>query len=168
MHGLYIVSVFFHILAATIWLGGMLFLVLVVVPWLRASGNQNAAVFLRETGMRFRTVGWSCFVVLVVTGTYQLYVRGVRVGDFVSSEFLGAPSGRTISLKLVLFALVLVLSVVHDFVVGPAATRAIEADPRSAESARLRASASRLGRANAILALAIVALAVMIVRGSPF
>jgi len=170
VHGLYILSVFLHILAATVWIGGMFFVVLVFVPWLRgsASGRENAAVILRETGVRFRTIGWICFAILTITGTYQLYVRGVRFGDFADSAFLGSPGGRLIVAKLAIFGVVLVMSYVHDFHVGPKATAAIEADPRSAEAARLRAAASRFGRLNAMLALVIVALAVMIVRGSPF
>ena len=57
MHALYLLSVWIHILAATVWIGGMSFLVLVVVPWLRRGGRVEAAVFLRETGERFRNVG---------------------------------------------------------------------------------------------------------------
>lgn len=78
MHALYLLSVWVHILAATVWLGGMLFLVLVVVPWLRKGGGTDAAVFLRETGERFRSVGWGCFFVLLITGTFNLWFRGVR------------------------------------------------------------------------------------------
>ena len=46
-----------HILAAIVWIGGMSFLVLVVVPWLRKKGGgTDAGRFLRETGERFRNV----------------------------------------------------------------------------------------------------------------
>lgn len=162
---LYLISVWVHILAATIWIGGMLFLVLVVVPWLRAGNREQAGAFLRDTGRRFRTVGWACFAILLVTGTYNLWVRGVRWGDLVDPVWLGSPFGRAVAVKLVVFTLVLIVSAVHDWSIGPRATRAMEADPRSELTAKLRRRASWLGRLNVILALVLVAAAVAIVRG---
>ena len=167
MRTLYYVSVWLHVLAATIWTGGMFFIVLVVVPWLRRGGRAGAGAFLRETGMRFRTVGWTCFAVLAVTGTFNLWIRGVRPRHFLDAEWLTSPSGSTVAAKLAAFALVLGVSVAHDFIVGPRATQAIERDAGSAEAARLRRIASLLGRANALLALALLAIAVAIVRGWP-
>ena len=168
MHALYLVSVWIHILAAMVWIGGMAFLVLVVVPWLRSGKRAEAAAFLRETGERFRNVGWTCFVVLLLTGSFNLWVRGVRLSDFARPEWLQSSFGKTILVKLGVFVLVLVVSLAHDFVVGPRATRAIAADPHSTEARRQRRHASVLGRFNVLLALVLVALGVMLVRGVPW
>jgi uncharacterized membrane protein len=168
MYALYLFSVWLHILAAMTWIGGMLFLVLVVVPWLRRGGREHAGAFLRATGRRFRTVGWGCFVVLALTGTFNLWMRGVRLTDFVRPEWLASPFGRAVLSKLGVFVAILIVSAAHDFVVGPRATSAIAASPRSSEVENLRRQASVLGRANAFFALVIVALAVMVVRGAPW
>lgn len=168
MHVLYLVSVWIHILAATVWIGGMLFLVLVVVPWLRQGDRVNAATFLRETGQRFRNVGWTCLGILLVTGTFNLWVRGVRLSDFTSAEWLSSPFGETVLVKLVAFAMVLMVSIIHDFVVGPRATAIIAEAPRSPQAQGARRRASLLGRANVILALILVAAGVMLVRGTPW
>lgn len=168
MHALYVLSVWLHIVAATIWLGGMLFLVLVVVPWLRRGGRVDAAALLRETGTRFSRVAWVCFAVVLTTGTFNLWIRGVRLADFGRGEWLGSPFGKTVLVKLGAFSLVLVASAVHDFVLGPRATAAIAADPRSAEAQRGRREASVLGRVNVLLALILVAAGVMLVRGVPW
>jgi len=165
---LYLLSVWIHILAAMAWIGGMFFLVLVVVPWLRAGDRAIAGAFLRETGERFRSVGWTCFAILAVTGTFNLYARGVRLGDLVRPEWLASPFGRSVLSKLGLFALVLAVSAVHDFSVGPRASVAIQRDPASPEAERLRRQASLMGRGNALLALALVAVAVTLVRGWPW
>lgn len=166
MYGLYVFSVWLHLLAVAVWLGGMLFLVLVVVPWLRRGGRASAAVFLQETGKRFRNIGWICFGVLAMTGSFNLWMRGVRLADLVDPQWLSSPFGRLVVLKLVLFAAVLAVSVAHDFVVGPRATAALQRDLGEAEVLRRRASL--LGRSNLLLGLLLAAAGVMLVRGWPW
>lgn len=169
MHALYLVSVWLHILAATVWIGGMAFLVLVVVPWLRQGTNRaNAATFLRETGIRFRNVGWTCFGIVTVTGTFNLWMRGVRLGDFTRAEWLSSPFGKTVLAKLAVFVLVMLVSAVHDFHLGPRATEILARAPGSPEQLAMRRRASLLGRLNVLLALALVAIGVMLVRGVPW
>ncbi len=168
MHALYLASVWVHILAATVWIGGMLFLVLVVVPWLRQGHRANAAEFLRETGTRFRNVAWACFFIVLATGTFNLWYRGVRLSDFTRTEWLSSALGTVTLLKLAVFALVVAISAIHDFVVGPRATAAIAKGPRAPEAQLWRRRASLLGRLNVILALALVAAGVMLVRGVPW
>lgn len=168
MPSLYVFSVWLHILAATAWIGGMAFLVLVVVPWLRTQGRAEAARLLAETGPRFRSVGWACFAILLVTGTFNLWVRGIRLSHFADAAWLGSRPGLTIVVKLALFVAVLVMSAIHDFSIGPRATAELSRAPASALAERLRRQASWMGRANAVLALLLVAAAVMIVRGVPW
>jgi len=163
----YLVSVWLHILAAMTWIGGMAFLVLVVVPWLRAGNRAEAGRLLRETGARFRTVGWTCFAILTATGTYNLWVRGVRFSSFTDAAWLRSDFGHSVVSKLGVFVAVLVMSAIHDFIVGPGATTAILRDPKSAEAETSRKRASYMGRANVLLALVLVALAVTLVRGCP-
>lgn len=168
VHRLYVVSVWIHILAVTVWLGGMLFLVLVVVPWLRTRARPEATALLRDTGERFRSVGWICFVVLLITGTFNLWARGVRVSDFGRLEWLQSPFGKTVLVKLVGFSLVLLVSAVHDFYLGPRAVRVIEADPHSRAAQIARRRASMLGRVNVLLAVILIGAGVMLVRGVPW
>ncbi len=168
MHTLYVFSVWLHILAAATWIGGMLFLVFVVVPWLRRGDRAQAAKLLEETGLRFRTVGWICFAILLATGSINLWARGVSLGDLVDPAWLSAPFGRAFLFKMTAFAGVLAVSFVHDFFIGPRATTAARRDPAGAEALRLRRLASGMGRANVLLALVIVAFAVMLVRGWAF
>ena len=167
MHALYLLSVWLHVLAAIIWIGGMFFLTLVVVPWMRHGNRDRGSALLRETGPAFSRIGWICFGVFLVTGTLNLGMRGVRPGDFVDPEWLRSPFGATLMVKLVLVAVVVVMSWIHDFRIGPQATAALEADPDSEQALELRRQASVYGRVNAMLALVIVMLGVVLVRGLP-
>ena len=173
IHWLYLIAVWLHILSATVWVGGMFFLVLVVVPWLRHAPRAEAGAFWTATGTRFRVIGWTCFTISLATGTFILYLRGVRFSDFAVVGWRTSPFGQTVMLKLGVFAAVLATSIAHDFVVGPRAARALAlagttGAPDLAQAIRLRRQASWLGRINALLALVLVALAVMLVRGRPW
>ncbi|MBN8616764.1 MAG: CopD family protein [Deltaproteobacteria bacterium] len=167
MSALYFASVWIHVLSAIAWIGGMLFLVLVVVPWMRTQDRATGARFLAETGRRFSKVGWVAFALLFATGCFNLSYRGVTLDSFTDPRWLGSSFGRTVIAKLAIFALVLVMSAVHDFAHGPRALEEIRRDPGSARAEVMRRRASLLGRLNALLALVLFTLGVAIVRGWP-
>ena len=162
MHTAYLVSVWLHLLAAMAWVGGMIFLVAVVVPLLRRPEmREHATELLRTTGNRFRTLGWIALTTLVVTGTFNILHRGFSFGQILSGDVFQGQWGRVLAHKLGMVAVILVMSAVHDFWIGPTALR----DPDPARREKFRKSASIFGRVNFALALAVVALAVTLVRG---
>lgn len=129
-----------HVLAAITWIGGSLFVALVLVPVARRLEDPRLrARLVQETGRRFRAVAWVALALLVLTGVGHLWLH---------PGFLASPRLRV---KLALVALALVLSALHDFVLGPRAG-APGADPA------LRVRATRVARLNVLVALAIVAL----------
>ena len=168
MHALYVFSVWLHILAVTAWIGSMAFIMGVLVPWMRKGNRAQGAALLRATGPRLRSLGWWCFAIVLVTGSFQLYMRGVAFSSFFDAAWRASAFGKTVILKLAVFACVLVLSAVHDFMIGPRAAVVMTENPGSIESETLRRRASIMGRSNAVLALVLVLLGVMIVRGVPW
>jgi copper resistance protein D len=135
-----LVILWFHVLAAITWIGGMLFIALVLVPVTRRLEDPTVRTRLvQETGRRFRTIGWIALTVLVVTGLLNLWSHP----DLLSSARL--------HWKLGLVGLALILSAFHDFVLGPRAG-APGADP----SARVRAS--WVARVNVLVVLVVVLL----------
>jgi len=127
------------VLAAITWIGGMLFIALVMVPIARRLEDPILRTrLIRDTGRRFRTVGWIAIGVLVVTGLLNLWMHPVLL------------SSTRFHWKLGLVVLALILSAFHDFVLGPRAG-APGADPSA------RGRASWVARINVLVALAIVA-----------
>ena len=116
-------------------------------------------------GERYRTVGWATLLVLVATGVTNAAVRAGSLSELAAGAWWATPFGRFLAMKLSLVALVLVLSVVHDFLVGPRAGRLMIEAPDAPRMRAWRAAARMLGRVNLVLALLIVALAVRLVRG---
>lgn len=166
MRTLYLLSVWLHILAAAVWIGGMLFLALVLVPALRRPTYRGTAQrLIYETGLRFRAVGWTALALLVLSGVFNLTFRGYTWDDLWAGGLWQGPFGRTLALKLVLVAFILALTALHDFVLGPRASARLMEDPDSPEARRLRLRASWIGRLNLLLSLLVLALAVALVRG---
>lgn len=166
MHLLYLFSIWLHILAAAVWIGGMVFVALVLVPVIRRPENQGfAASIVHLTGLRFRSAGWICLSLLFLTGGFNLFYRGFTLADLWSGRLWESSFGAALALKLLFFSAVLVLSGLHDFAIGPRATVLWRTDPNSPESRRLRRQASWIGRLNLLLALLIVALGITLVRG---
>lgn len=166
MQTLYTISVFIHIISATVWVGGMFFLILILIPVLRKDEFRPIfpAVFHRA-GVRFRVVGWASLILLILTGAFNLAYRGFGFSDLLSGRLFYGPFGRTLLMKLVLVALILVVSAVHDFWIGPKASALVREDPRSPRGIGMRRAAVMLGRLNFVLALLVVFLAVILVRG---
>jgi len=166
MRALYLLSVWLHILAAIIWIGGTIFIVLVLVPATRLPAYRDIAPGLIQwTGARFRLIGWICLGVLILSGVFNLAYRGFGWADVWSGRLWQGPFGRTLGIKLLLVAVILVFSALHDFVIGPRARAMWQTNPGAPETLRLRRQAGWIGRINLLLALIVVALAVALVRG---
>lgn len=160
----YLISVSLHLLAALLWLGGMLFLAVVGAPVLRrVEPPELRARLFRRIGERFRTVGWIAIAVLVATGIANLHFRGLLRWEVLGDGAFWAGSyGRALGWKLVLVAAMVSVSAVHDFVEGPRAARHPPGTP-AALAARRRSA--RLARVNALLGIVLVFVAVRLARG---
>lgn len=129
-----------HVLAAMVWIGGMLFVALVLIPAARRLDDPVLrSRLIHELGVRFRAVGWTALALMVATGLLNLWFR---------PDILYSPRFHW---KAGLVGLALGLAAVHDFVLGPRAGR-----PGAPPAARVRAS--WLARVNVVVALGIVLL----------
>ena len=149
-----------HLLAAISWIGGMLFLSLVVVPVLRQpTVAPHRSLIFPSMARHFRVVAWGSLLILLSTGPVLAASREIDLTD---------PSDWPVifSVKLGLVVGLIVLSAAHDFLVGPRVSRIVrtpEAERTSAEAQILR-SAPLLARAGLVSALAIVYCAVWLAR----
>lgn len=149
-----------HILAAITWVGGMMFLSLVLVPLVRSrkAAPEFMALF-RSAALRFRVVAWAAIGVLLITGPMLMSQRGIA---------LTLPSSwpHIVRLKLALVGVLLVLTVLHDLVLGPRVSHAV-AIPESSRTAWEHVvvrTARWLPRVSLLLALAVVGAAAVLAR----
>jgi uncharacterized membrane protein len=169
-HALFVLSLWIHILAAAAWVGGSLFLVIVLVPTTRDPAfRKSGTELIRGVARRFQKVVWICFGLLILTGIVNLLVYGgMSLGFLTSTRFWMSPYGTVLAWKLVLVGLILSLSAGHDFVLGPLAARAAGEAPTSLSATRLRLALRWGGRLNLVLGMLVIGLGVALARGWPW
>ncbi|HEX9565134.1 MAG TPA: DUF4149 domain-containing protein [Gemmatimonadaceae bacterium] len=161
----YLINVTVHVFAAIFWLGGIFFLGIVGAPVLRAVEPPSLRQRLfSEIGTRFRTAGWIAIAVLIATGLLNLRFRGwLRWNDVLGSDtFWATNTGHMLALKLATVTIMVGVGAVHDFALGPAASRA---EAGSEHATHLRRRAAWLARINAMTGVILVIAAVRLTRG---
>lgn len=157
MPSLYLVSAFLHVVAATAWVGSMIFFAAVVVPMLRdPSLVASARPLLRVLGARYRMLAWASLAVLAVTGVTNLVTRGLGWDILSKADFWRAGFGRTLAYKLGFVALIFVSTSAHDLWMGKRAVQRMAAEPSSDAASSFRRRASWLGRATLVFSLVVV------------
>jgi putative copper export protein len=155
-----IILVWIHLIAATFWVGGMLFLSLVAVPLLKKAPDPVTAQrgFI-NLALRFRTLVWVALAILVVTGTILLTGQV----NFVTPLGEWPPA---VLFKLSLVLLLVVVSLAHDQFIGPK-VRILKHKPTSeltiVETILIRFS-PLIGRLTMLLGLGVLLAAVFMVR----
>ena len=157
---MYSTLVVLHILAAVSWVGGMIFLSLVLAPLAR--GRNAAPEFMalfRSAALRFRPIVWGAMAILLMTGPMLLSYRGLSV--MAPSAWPGI-----VTIKLTLVGLLLFLTLLHDLVLGPRVSQAgaVPESQRTAGEQLIFKTARWLPRASLIIALAVVVAATMLAR----
>jgi uncharacterized membrane protein len=157
---MYSTLIVLHILAAVTWIGGMIFLSLVLAPLVR--GRKAAPEFMalfRSAALRFRPIVWVAIAVLLATGPMLLSLRGIQVSSPTSWTGI-------VTVKLMLVALLLFLTLLHDLVFGPQVSR-VSAIPNSQRTAGERVvfkTARWLPRLSLLIGLAVMIAATMLAR----
>ncbi len=141
-----------HVLSAIVWIGGMLFLSLALVPYARTLDPPSRARLISGVGRKFRTVSWIAIGLLILTGFANLGFMGLtaQLGSYLMS-----PAGQPLLWKLILFAVMLGLSLIHDVLIGPRATQ----DP---QNPNLRVISGWIGRITLLLGLIVIYLALLL------
>ena len=161
MSVLYLISTYLHIVGAITWVGGSLFLVMVVVPALRSETlRPHARELMQISGRKFRNVGWASLATMVVTGIINLHYKP-GWGQVFDMKL---PYNHVLWTKVLLVVLIFILSAGHDFHVGPKAMDAWEQDPEGAAALHHRKNARLLGRITLGLGLLVVLLANLMTR----
>jgi len=148
---------FLHITSAIFWVGGMLFISLVLAPFLMSlpTPAERSKVY-QVVGKKYRTYGWTAIIILLITGPIILHeLHGVWPHAIFTSALHGTPLGRALSIKLTFVTILVISSLVHDFWLGP----------KARGSKHFSTIARIFGRSNLVIAIIIVIFAVFLRAG---
>ncbi len=111
----------FHMLAASLWVGGLLALTVAVFMIMRMHPADLRRQFLVMAIPRFSTLGIVSVVILSGTGLYAAWLQVGNLYGLTETDY-----GRTLLIKLVLVAGMLVLGAVNLFVIQVRVRRNVE------------------------------------------
>jgi uncharacterized membrane protein len=155
-----LVVIWLHIVAAVAWIGGMIFLSLVLAPLVRTRTETTEFISIfRSAAQRFRIVVWVAIVTLLSTGPMLLHGRGISSIDMTQWPpiFL---------VKAGLVVVLLLLTVVHDLLAGSVTSRssAISVGAQTAWEQVLQRTSRWVPRLTLAVALGVLLVAVALVR----
>jgi putative copper export protein len=141
MNTWYHLSVWLHIIGVSFWIGGMLFLPMVLLPGIK--NHPDRRNLLMATGLKFRFYGYIVLALLITTGILNIYLRGY---------------GKLVIVKLILFLSILAVSLVHDV----QARKKLQSEE---EQQRFKLIARWSGRILLLISLAMAFIGVVLSRG---
>jgi uncharacterized membrane protein len=155
-----VLLVWLHVLAAVSWIGGMIFLSLVLSPLVRSrKAVPEFMALFRSAARRFRFVVWGAIVILLLTGPPLLHQRGIPIMDPSRWPLI-------LAVKLGLVAVLLFFTLTHDLILGPRVGRIVQlpSERRSGLDDVLVACSPWIARCSLLLTLAVLFSAVVLVR----
>ena len=139
-----------HLLAAAVWVGGSTALVFVGVPAVRILEGDARGRALRELGLRWRPLGYGALLVAGTTGI-----------ALAAREWQGTASFQIVLwVKVALAVCLLVVSYLHNFVLGPR----LQVEVREGREQRTRPALVAVGWTSYALTLALPILGVALQR----
>ena len=148
--------VWLHVVAAITWVGGMVFVAVVLVPGLRGIPPAQRSEVIRSVGLAARGLAWISLLILIFTGGLNtLHLQPSR----------DSLAGSIILAKISVVGLVIGINILHDFILAPRLSeirRAVGVEHPTFR--RLQRIVRWLARTSLVLALSVVFLAVLLVR----
>ena len=151
-----------HLISASIWVGGSLFLGVVLAPLLKTiseSVDGRLAIMIR-VGRKFNKIAIPSLGILIATGLYNSYNILTR------QELFSTNYGIILIIKIILVIALIAVFVTHIRIIRPEIERKIESKEMSQDSVqKLRSQIILLGRIIVFISVAVLLMAAMLDAG---
>ena len=159
------ILVWLHVIGVAIWLGGQIVTAACVIPALRSVGNRTVWLDVLEGfTKRFGRIGIATMVVIVITGGLMIDPRLEQVENF-TGDLYGARWGYIFVIKMALWAAMIGVIGLHQFVFGP---RQLELSRATAEAEEDTPELARVRRLTIVLSIVGLLLTLLVAGAGAF
>ena len=152
-----------HLVAASIWVGGSIFIGIVLAPLLKTISDsvEGRLSIMIRVGRKFNKIGVPSLVILIATGIYN------SVG-FISKPdlILSTNYGVVLLIKVILVVILIITFAIHVRLIRSEVERKIESKELSSELLqKVRSKIIMLGRITVLVSVAILLMAALLHSG---
>lgn len=152
-----------HLVAASIWVGGSIFIGIVLAPLLKTMSDtvEGRLSIMIRVGRKFNKIAIPSLLILIVTGIYNSSNLLVRPSLILSTTY-----GQILVIKVILVIILLVTFAIHVRLIRVEIEQKIESKQFSEELVqKLRSKIIALGRITVIVSIAILLMAALLHSG---
>lgn len=152
-----------HLVAASIWVGGSIFIGIVLAPLLKTisdSIDERLSIMIR-VGRKFNKIAVPSLIILIVSGLYNSSGYLTKPSLFLSTNY-----GLVLVAKIVLVIILIITFIIHVRLIRTKVEKQIESKELSSiEIQKLRSKIITLGRITVIVSVAILLMAALLHSG---
>jgi len=151
-----------HLLSASIWVGGSIFIGIVLVPMLKtlANGAAERTILMIKIGRRFNRIALPALIVLVATGVYKAQLFLASPNTLLDSNY-----GIVLVIKIIVVASMIVLFGIHVKISGSGNEQLLANNSSDSNIMKLRTRIIWLGRIIVGQSIAILLFAAILETG---
>jgi putative copper export protein len=152
-----------HLISASIWVGGSLFIGVVLAPLLKtmAESVEERLMIMIRVGRKFNKIAVPSLGILIATGLYNSYYILNKPETIFSTNY-----GIILTIKIILVIALIVIFAIHVRMIRFDVEKKIEAKEMSQESIqKLRSKIISLGRIIVFISIAVLLMAAMLDAG---
>lgn len=152
-----------HLVAASVWVGGSIFIGIVLAPLLKTisdSIDERLSIMIR-VGRKFNKIAVPSLIILIVSGLYNSSGYLTKPSLFLSTNY-----GLVLVAKIVLVIILIITFIIHVRLIRTKVEKQIESkELSSGEIQKLRSKIITLGRITVIVSVAILLMAALLHSG---
>ncbi len=152
-----------HLVAASIWVGGSIFIGIVLAPLLKTISDslEGRLSIMIRVGRKFNKIAVPSLIILIASGLYNSSGYLTKPSLFISTNY-----GLVLIAKIVLVIILIITFIIHVRLIRTKVEKQIELGELSSDQIqKLRSKIIILGRVTVIVSVAILLMAALLRSG---